>query len=373
MKVCHLTTVHLPFDTRIFYKECQTLAQAGYDVRLIAPHSSNEVVEGVKIVAVPKPSGRLTRMLKTTWQVYRKALKEKAQVYHFHDPELLPIGILLKVFSGTKVIYDVHENVSHQILTKHWIPSLMRRLVAAVFDIFEKLLVRLMDAVVSTTEEIAEKFQRFNPVVVHNYPVLKMLPIPPTTSQKKRGNVLVYIGGISRIRGAKEMVKALEYLNSNWDVRLELIGRLESSKLERELQALQGYRRVCFLGQLPWKEAWEKAQGASAGLVLFHPVPNHLRALPTKLFEYMATGLPVIASNFPHLKKIVEGNKCGLCVEPLDLKAIAQSIEYLLVHPDEAHRMGQNGRQAVMNQYNWESESKKLLEIYREIEKRLST
>jgi len=367
MKVVHLTTVHLPFDTRIFHKEAKTLAQAGYDVTLIAQHEGNAVVEGVKILGLPRPRNRLARIFGLTWHAFRMAIRERADVYHFHDPELLPIGVLLKVFTRAKVIYDVHEDVPEQILTKNWIPTPLRRPLAIVFNVGEKLLARALDAVVVATEGIAEKFQRLNPVVVHNYPDLGMLPTSSSVPYERKEKVLVYVGGISKIRGAVEMVRALEYLNPSLDVRLELLGRFEPSRLEKELQALPGYRRVHFLEWLPWKEAWQRAQRAIAGLVLFHPAPNHTKSLPNKLFEYMAAGLPVVASNFPLWRELVEGNRCGICVDPLDPKEIAQAIEYLLTHPEEARKMGENGRRAVEEKYNWEEEAKKLLNLYAEL------
>jgi glycosyltransferase involved in cell wall biosynthesis len=367
MKVVHITTVHPPFDTRIFHKQAKTLARAGYEVVLIAQHDGDEMVDGVKIVALPKPRNRFARIFGLTWRAFHLSLRERADVYHFHDPELLPIGVLLKIFTRAKVIYDVHEDVPEQILTKHWIPRLLRRPLARVFNAFEKLLARALDAVVVATEGIAEKFAQLKPIVIHNYPDLGMLPNPSTRHGEGKEKVLVYVGGISKIRGAIEMVQALEYLNPAWDIRLDLIGKFEPPELEQELQGLPGYRRVRFLGWLPWSAAWKHAQITFAGLVLFHPAPNHTNSLPNKLFEYMAAGLPVVASNFPLWKEIVEGNRCGITVDPLDPKAIAQAIEYLLTHPEEARQMGENGRRAVVEQYNWEQEKGKLFKLYEKL------
>ena len=366
-RVCIITTVHPPFDTRIFHKEAKTLARAGYKVVLIAQHERNEVVDGVGIVALPRPRNRFTRIFGLTWRAFCLALRERADVYHFHDPELLPIGVLLKFLRRAKVIYDVHEDVPQQILTKYWIPAPLRRPVAAVFNAVEKLLARAVDAVVVATEGIAEKFARFKPVVVHNYPHLEMLPNPSAKRKGEKERVLVYVGGISKIRGALEMLRALEYLNPAWDVRLYLIGKFDPPELEQELRALPGYQWVRFLGWLPWEVAWERVQTAFAGLVLFHPAPNHMDSLPNKLFEYLSVGLPVVASNFPLWKEIVEGNRCGITVDPLDPKAIAQAIEYLLAHPEEARQMGENGRRAVVEQYNWEQEKGKLLKLYEKL------
>lgn len=364
-RVVHLTTVHPPFDTRIFHKEAKTLARAGYDVTLIAQHEGNTVVEEVRVIGLPKPRNRLSRIFGLTWRAFRLALRQRAEIYHFHDPELLPMGVLLKLLTKAKVIYDVHEDVPQQILTKHWIPAPLRRPAAFAFNVWEKLAARACDAVAVATEGIAEKFRGLNPIVIHNYPDLRMLPnLSPVPKER---DVLVYVGGISKLRGAVEMVRALEYLAHIDNLRLELIGRFEPPELERELQTLSGYQRVRFLGWLSWKEAWEHAEIADIGLVLFLPAPNHEKSLPNKLFEYLAAGLPVVASNFPLWKEIVEGNNCGLCVDPLDPRKIAAAIEYLLTHPEEARRMGENGRQAVEKKYNWEREGQKLLTLYGEV------
>ena len=363
-KACHITTVHLAFDTRIFHKEARSLADAGYDVSLIAQQERDEVVDDVKIIALPKPRNRFNRVFCLTWRSFRLALRQQADVYHFHDPELLPMGVLLKLLIGARVIYDVHEDVPQQIRTKYWVPAPLRHPLAVVFNVFEKLLARAIDAVVVATEGIAAKFRGFSPIVVHNYPDIQMLPNPSSAHREREEKVLVYVGGISKLRGVFEMIRALECLTHIDGLRLDLIGRFEPSALEIELQALPRSRRVRFLGWLPWAEAWQFVQGAVGGLVLFHPAPNHGKSLPNKLFEYMAAGLPVVASNFPLWKEIVEGNNCGLCVDPLEPKEIAKAIEYLLTHPEEARRMGENGRRAVEEKYNWAVEEEKLLALY---------
>jgi len=367
MKVVHITTVHPAFDTRIFHKEAKTLARAGYEVVLIAQHDGDEMVDGVKIVALPKPRNRFARIFGLTWRAFRLGLRERADVYHFHDPELLPIGALLKIFTRAKVIYDVHEDVPEQILTKQWVPAPLRRPLAVVFNAAEKLLAQAMDAVVVATEGIAEKFARLKPIVIHNYPDLGMLPNPSTRRGEGKEKVLVYVGGISKIRGAIEMVRALEHLNPAWNVRLDLIGKLEPPELEHELRALPGYRRVRFLGWMQPEDVYAHLAKADIGLVCLHPEPRFMVAWPVKLFEYMAAGLPVVASNFPLWKEIVEGNRCGITVDPLDPKAIAQAIEYLLTHPEEARQMGENGRRAVEEKYNWGKEAGKLLTLYKEL------
>ena len=365
--VCILTTVHSPSDTRIFHKQAKTLARAGYDVTLIARHGRDETIDGIKILSLPEPQNRLTRMIGLTWRAFCLALRQRADLYHFHDPELLPVGFLLKLLSGAKVIYDVHEDVPRQIIGKHWIPGFLRRPVAGVFSVIEKVCAQRLHAIIPATEAIARHFKAHrNLVVIHNYPDLRMLP-EVTQCTGRRGGSLLYIGGISLARGGIEMVSALANVPESMGVRLTLIGRFVPAELESQVRGLSAFRCVDYLGTLPWETAWGSASGAAAGLVLFHPGPNHTEALPNKLFEYMAAGIPVIASHFPLWREIVEGNECGLTVDPLDPQAIADAICYLIEHPDEAREMGRRGREAVERMYNWETEAKKLLAVYERI------
>lgn len=366
-RVVHLTTVHPVFDTRIFYKEAETLARAGYEVILIAQHDKNEVVDEVKIIPLPKPKNRFIRIFALTWRAFFLALRQRAVIHHFHDPELLPIGLLLKLFTRAKVIYDVHENVPEQILTKYWIPARLRRPVAAICNIIEQCIAGRLDAVVTATEGIAEKFWKLNPVVVHNYPDLEMLANASRIPEEKREKVLVYTGLISRLRGAFEMVRALEYLDHIDNLRLDLIGKFDPPSLEKELQKMLGYRRVHFIGWLQPTQVYKRLKEADIGLVCLHPEPRFIDALPVKLFEYMGVGLPVVASNFPLWRKIVEENQCGICVNPLDPQEIARAIEYLVTHPGVAREMGERGRRAVEEKYNWEREAEKLCALYKEL------
>lgn len=368
-KVCILTTVHPPFDTRVFHKQAKTLVEAGYEVILIAQHDGDETVDGVKIVALPTPTNRLTRMFGLTWRALRLAASQRADVYHFHDPELLLAGVLLRVFTRARVIFDIHENVPQQILGKEWITRWLRLPISVLYRAFERPLVLACDAVVPVTEAVARNCRHRRVQVIHNYPHLAMFhglatSNVPVDEVAKR---LVYIGGISRRRGIVEMLAAVDCLTERDRVRLELIGGFSPPELEDEVREMLKRDSVNYRGLLPWHDAWECALGATAGLVLFHPGPNHSDAMPNKLFEYMAAGVPVVASDFPLWREIVEGSACGLVVDPLNIEAIVNAVQYLIGHPEEAGKMGQNGRRAVEETYNWETESRKLLDLYERI------
>ena len=172
IKVCILTSVHPPFDMRIFHKEAKSLVKAGYDVTLIAQHDNEEIVDGIRIVPLPKPKNRIERMTRTVWVVYKKALKINADIYHFHDPELIPAGLLLK-HHGKRVIYDVHEDVPRQNLSKPYIPIIFRKPISALIEAIETFSARRFDGVVTATPYINKRFSELgaNAVNVNNYPL----------------------------------------------------------------------------------------------------------------------------------------------------------------------------------------------------------
>ena len=363
-KICMLTSVHTPFDNRIFHKECKTLTKAGYKVTFLVPHDRDEAIDGVSIRRVPKPKGRMERMTRMVWQVYQAALAENAQAYHFHDPELITVGLLLKLHRK-KVIYDVHEDVPLQVLNKYWIPQRLRRPVAKAIGIVEILGMNSFDGIVVANPPKARKCPARKTVLVQNFPVLDELAFSEKCPHAERPPLIVYVGGISGIRGARAMVKAMSLLPSACGARLALAGIFSPPELELEIQQMPGWERVEFLG---WKSRIEVARlltRSRIGLALLRPAPNYLEAYPTKLFEYMSAGIPVIASDFPLWRKIIEEAGCGFLVDPLDAEAIARAIGWLLEHPKEAEAMGKRGQEAVLARYNWDIEAQKLLEFYK--------
>jgi len=364
-KVCHITTVHPPFDTRVFHKECKTLEMAGYEVVLIAQHNKNEIIEGVKIIALPKPKNRFERMFFLTKKAYRLALEQSADIYHFHDPELIPWMIKLKKKTRANIIYDVHEDVPCQILNKHWLPWIIRKPVAWIMDGVEWLSAHIFDAIIPSTPKIADRFPKVKTVVIQNFPIItEILFTTNLIPYVQRPQSFVYVGVIASIRGIAEIVRAFSLLSDIFKIRLELAGTFSPNEFVNTLRALSGWTSVTYHGEISRKQLVCLLGRVRAGLVVHQPIPNEINAQPIKMFEYMAAGLPVIASNFPLWKEIIKENQCGICVNPLNPKEIARAIKYLIEHPEEAKKMGENGRKAVLEKYNWENEGKKLLKIY---------
>ena len=363
-KIVHLTSVHGRHEIRTFLKECVSLARYGYDVSIIiADGQGDEIKDGVKIYDVgPKTGGRLSRMTKTVSKIHKKAKELDGDVYHFHDPELIPVGLKLKK-QGKKVIYDVHEDYGEDILNKEWLPKIIRNPVAKIFDRYEKKAAKAFDGIVTATPHIMTKFKPFNrnTIDINNYPILNTTDTHNFKETLKGKNVN-YVGAIGRIRGIIEMVTSLEFT----DAKLILAGNFTTPGDYALVKSLKEWTKVDYRGQVVRSEIEKIFAESTAGLVLYHPGPNHTDSQPNKLFEYMAAGLPVIASNFPLWKEIVEKNSCGICVNPLNSKEIADAINWVLKNPLQAAEMGRNGRKIVLEKYNWEAESKKLIKFYEE-------
>ncbi|MFC7685331.1 glycosyltransferase family 4 protein [Ureibacillus sp. GCM10028918] len=368
MKVCHLTSVHPHTDTRIYVKECCTLAENGFKVTLIAPNAPNEIINGVHIVGVDKIEGnRLKRMTQTTDVVYKKALEINADIYHFHDPELIPVGSKLKK-KGKIVVYDVHEDVPRQILSKSWIPKFLRTSIAKLFERYESKASQKFDAIITATMHIEKRFKNYNKETysINNFPSLKEMEFSFKNSDKI--DAVCYVGGITKVRGAFEIIEMLGNVNQKRDLKLHLAGPIDQ-KISEELLNHTNWSYVEYKGVLDRKDVKEVLSLSKIGLVTLHPIINYLDALPVKMFEYMAAGIPVIASDFPLWRQIIKKANCGVLVNPLNPTQIAEAVHELLNDEQKAKTMGENGRYAVEQEYNWEKESLKLVQLYKSFER----
>ncbi|NOJ01996.1 glycosyltransferase family 4 protein [Vibrio kanaloae] len=364
MKICHLTSAHTRHDTRIFIKMCSSLADEGYNVSLIVADGKGlEFKNDVSIIDVGfKKGNRLSRMTRTVYKVYKAAVDLNADIYHMHDPELLLVALLLK-WKGKKVIFDAHEDLPVQVLSKPYLHPFFAKVISRVAHYYECFLCKRIDAVVTATPFIRDKFLKINSTTVdiNNFPKIEEFINIETANFSQRESCC-YIGGITKVRGIYEIVDAMDLSRARGD--LLLAGNFLEKQVRSDVVGLAGWKKVDDLGWLN-REGIQSVLGRSfAGLVTLHPIENYKDALPVKMFEYMASGIPVIASNIPLWESIVVSEDCGICVNPYSSKEISDAMNYLANNLEVAKAMGARGRDAVHRKYNWKVEEGKLLQLY---------
>lgn len=364
-KVCHISSVHSIDDTRIFQKECISLARKGFDVTIIAfgKTMSKDIENGVKRISLLLPSkNRFHRFRKRPMAIYKESLKLNADIYHFHDPELIPIGLKLKK-KNKIVIYDVHEDYPLNILTKSWLPFFTRRAFSILMAYYEKHTLNKFDAIISVTPQIIKRLKKINKntYLITNFPSFdKNLNLIPEIKER---NSFCYAGAISPLRMLHKIIKALEHIP---EAKFYLAG--EINKYLESLKTQPGWKNVIYLGRIPSSEVQRVYARCSFGIVLedYHPVNyNNEGSLGvTKLFEFMNSGLPIICSDFVIHKEIVDFYKCGITVNPNNINELITAINYLIKNPDIAIQMGENGQKAVIDKYNWSTQENVLLNLY---------
>jgi glycosyltransferase involved in cell wall biosynthesis len=365
-RVVHITSVHTPFDNRIFYKELATLAKAGYDVVLIATHSQDETIEGVRVLSIPKPQNRFERIFRTGSAAVKRAYHEQADVYHIHDPELLIWAQFLRV-RGKPIIFDMHENMPKNLLTKSWIHPLLRRPLALIYWLIERILMFNMPVIFAENSYVSDyRWVRSPHVTILNMPIVSNLL--EIKEMKYAAPTVGYIGEVNANRGSMTTLEAIHILQkSGYHTEWECVGRLSQAH-QTEMETFIQIHQVAGVrihGYMLPKDGYRLMARCHIGLAVLMPIPNAIQSYPTKMFEYMALGLPIIVSGFPIYRNVVEEAGCGLCLDnPGDPAELAEAIRWLIDHPQEAAEMGQRGRKAVTERYNWDTEAEKLLSFY---------
>ena len=364
--ICHLSSVHPRSDVRVFYKECLSLANTGYKVHLVlADGQGNNLVSGVRIHDVGVYSSRLFRVIFSPIKVMLVGMKTKARIFHFHDPEMLPISLCLKLLTGTKVIYDAHESYPDDLKYKDYLSKPLRILASWAVGFIEAFMSRQLDAVVTVTDFHAQRFGHYNPntFVVCNYPLLKEWKNMLDTTVVKQANSLCYVGSITRKRGISHLLQAIEDLN----VSLHLAGTYEPAEYRDELSKLPAWSKVIEYGYVQREQAIKLISQAQIGVMLFLPEPNHINSLSTKVFEYLAGATCVLVSDFPVYQSLVTEGMCGIAVNPLNIKGISQAIQNLLADPNTCSLMGKQGRELIKTNYNWEAQENVLIDLYKKL------
>ncbi len=365
-KVCHMTSAHPSEDVRIFQKECVSLAQAGYEVYLVERGESYDK-NGVHIIGVGDiPGKRIKRMTVGAKKVYRAALALNCDIYHIHDPELLPYCKKLKS-RGKKVIFDSHELTRAQILRKNYLPSFALRLISKLYAAYENRVLKEIDGVIfPCTINGAFPLPGKRQVLLNNVPRLAELYNHYKPDAKKEPNTVCTVGSLTYDRGIKHLVLAAHRAGC----KAILAGTVMPSMFETELKQMPESKDAEFLGQINREQVRKVYERSMVGVSSILNVGQYTMAenLPTKVYEFMAMGLPVILSRNSFNESMIQQYQFGICADPENTDELTAAIRELLDNPEKSKELGRNGRKAVQSVFNWEHEQEKLLELYNSLE-----
>ncbi|MEV4773883.1 glycosyltransferase family 4 protein [Microbacterium sp. LWH12-1.2] len=359
-RVVHVSSAHPWNDNRIHFREATSLAHAGYDVTLVAVATADAPPPGdVRVRTLPRLR-RTWRVLFSAPRAVAMALSTRARIVHLHDPELIWAIPLLRVL-GRTVVYDAHEDLPVQVLDKPYTNAVTRPILVGAARAL-CWLAGTSTAVIAATEQVASRFPSSKTTVVRNFPpLLENEATAPAV--ESRDPLMVYIGAIGRARGADVMVEAMAHPDMPQGWMLRLAGSMPAQLHER-LAANPGWEKVEYLGVLPPQEARELLLSARIGFAVLQATPAYVDALPTKMFEYFAAGVPVIASDFPLWRDIIDRHECGQVVDQRDPAAIARAVRRYADDPALLAQHGANARRAAVESLNWASEAKQLIQAY---------
>lgn len=363
IRICHITSKHPVYDSRIFYKQCLSLEKNNYEVYLLAKNHSDDFVSNINIVGLKTSKYNTFNFFYISiYQVLKKAIKIKAKVYHFHDPDLIIAGLILKLF-GYKVIYDVHEDYQKSIKSKPYIKSkLVKLLISNSFNIFEKFSSKFFDGLIIATPEISKRFNTKSKIEIRNFPKINIEKIHNKLLIKSKKIKLIYVGGISVIRGIYNM---LELLKTIENVELILLGDFESEQLLMDCKMHDSWNKVNHLGYLQLDEMYDKIKEADIGLILLHKVPNYENSLPTKAFDYMASGIPFIMSDFNYWREFFCDS--AFYVDIKNTEQIKANIIKLINNNELYNSISLKNALKIKEVFNWKIEESKLIDFYRKI------
>ena len=366
-KICHVTSVHNSDDVRIFEKESVSLAKkAEYEVYLVAPGEPRND-KNVSVIGIgEKPSSRVKRMISFSKNAYKEALKVDADIYHLHDPELLRYALSFKK-NGKKVIFDAHEDTIGDIRRKEYIPKIFRKVITVILEKYLQYVVPRIDAIVTVTPRIVENYKKYtdNVYLITNYPIIDDKE-PILSSKNEDKTMLCFAGGISPQWSHEYILDAISRFE---DVEYTFFGSASDDYINK-LKQKDGWSKAHFMGKVPFDVVNRELWNADIGMALCQYVLDDGKTGTlgnTKLFEMMLHKLPVIATDYSIWVDIVEGKNCGVCVDPSNVDQICDAVKFIKENPEIAKKMGENGRKAVLTEYNWSSQERTLYQAYESI------
>jgi len=366
MIICHLTSIHKRTDIRVFQKECVSLAnKTNYKVYLVVNDNlPDETLNNVFIKSTNvEMRNRLHRFMNRNKQLYKKALSINADLYHLHDPDLINVGVKLKKL-GYKVIFDSHENIPDQIMEKNWIPKYLRWIISKLYGLYEKKKLTKLDYLITVSPHIKNRLKKINMNVsiITNYPIIKYKSRISHDNDEFR---ICFAGGIDHTWNHDLIIDSISKLSN---VKYIIAGPSDSKYIEK-LRKIPGWNKVEYLGFISKEEVENLYLSSDLGVALHHSKQVEITGTlgNNKLFEFLESGLPVLCTDYLIWKDIVEKYNCGYTINPLSRTQFIETIEMMIKNRDQLVKLGENGRKAIENEFNWKSQERKLLDIYKRI------
>lgn len=360
-----MSSVHRWDDSRIYYKEALSLSK-NYSVELHAQSDfKHKQGPNINIYGLPKCNKRYKRILNLI-RLFIRAMKSDAQIFHFHDPELIPLALIIKKIKKVKMIYDVHEDYSESILNKYWIKKNIRTFISRKFNDFEKKSSKKFDLNINVIEYIGDKFANYGAkvLIVKNYALLGN-EIREHSLFKDEDVKVVYVGGLSEERGIYEVINSLDFIFDR-NIKLVLAGKCINADLKFKIEEKEEQDdRLQYLGNLSPEKVKKLLDSCDIGLVCLHKISQYENSLPIKMFEYMSSKVPIIATDMTYWVKTFSEYDCMYFIKEVTAKNIAEAIKLLVLDKENSICMGENGYNAYANYLNWETEEKKLLNAYK--------
>ena len=368
MRILMLTTSNRWDDTRLFWLESRSLTRLGLDVTILAvnPCADASEKDGVKIQALGRERSRVGRFLMNPIDAIKFCRQHGSSydVLHIHDPEMLPWLRRIKRVTGCPVVYDMREFLPDILSVRSWVPRGLRGCVPKIADGMERRTIRNADAVVVVNEPMELRVREMGISEVAIF-----MGVPSRTEAQLASPYdlaragIVYVGGVARLRGADIIAEVAPQIQQLNGCSVVVAGPLQDQTAV-DCVEVDG---VDYRGFVSRSEVARILNTAAVGWLPLHHTPNHEKGWALKLGEYMAAWLPVVTSNLGYCSSVVTKYDCGIVVNADDVDAHLHALRYLLNNPDEAKRMGANGRRAILEDLNSETYASKLQELYRRL------
>lgn len=360
-RVCHVSTVHSGLDPRIFWKECVSLTSVGYRVTLLAPDIPSGIVQGVVCIPLRHETRRWARPF-MGFPVFWRVLRLHPRIAHFHDPELIPVAVALRVF-GLKTIYDAHEDLPKQLGDKAWAKGHFFRMALKAYAAWLEQCLRWLSAVIYVVDEQTESRANSRTVMVRNFPRQDLFAIGDTHGNLTKSPLdVVFVGGLSRGRGIRELIDAVGMLPDG-QVHFLLVGSWESGEFREECEESDGWSRVEDVDEVAYTAIPGILRGADIGVHCPRRGANMDRSIPLKVFEYLASELPMVLTDIPFWHELF--GDVPLYVTDPSAACIAAALTKLINDPAGRSERARQGLALLQkNGWYWEQESAKLLTLY---------